>query len=237
MKSRILLTVSLIFILNSCVSIPKETIQLSKVIRRDLTVLQSSQKAMVELFYKEIINNINGFIEDVYAPFVINYVLMGELKNYKNNVSPSIFETFNRAANEDAEKSETTGIFSDMSKFLKAANTQIEKKRSALIAPILKQQDAIIRKINTSYQNTMHANSTITSYLESAIKVKESQNEVLSILDIKERAEGLNNSLLKVSDITKALLIQGKEIDIKSDEAFKKMESITDKIKNITNKK
>jgi hypothetical protein len=80
MKSRIVITLAIICLLNSCVSVPKETVQLSRVIGTDLTVLQNSHTTMVELFYNEIINNINAFIEEVYAPFIINYVLKGELK-------------------------------------------------------------------------------------------------------------------------------------------------------------
>ncbi len=49
--------------------------------------------------------------------------------------------------------------------------------------------------------------------------------------------EALNNTLLKVSDVTKSLLIEGKEIDIESDDAFDKIKKIADKIKSITNKK
>jgi hypothetical protein len=54
----------------------------------------------------------------VYAPFIINYVLKGELKNYKNNVSPSIFGVINKAASDGAGKSETAKVLIEMSDFL-----------------------------------------------------------------------------------------------------------------------
>ena len=78
---------------------------------------------------------------------------------------------------------------------------------------------------------------TITNYLESTLKVKESQKQVLSIVGLKGKDKELNNSLLKVSDFTKLILAEGKEIDIKSDTAFAQMKIISDKIKSITNKK
>jgi hypothetical protein len=192
---------------------------------------------MVELFYTEIINNINAFIEEVYAPFIINYVLKGELKNYKNNISPSIFGVINKAASDGAGKSETAKVLIEMSDFLKAANAQIEKKRNELLDPIQKQKDAMLRNINTSYENTRRANSSVTNYLQSVLSLKESQREILSIVGLKGMDEALNNTLLKVSDVTKSLLIEGKEIDIESDDAFDKIKKIADKIKSITNKK
>jgi hypothetical protein len=237
MTSRIVITLAIVCLLNSCVSVPKETVQLSRVIGKDLTVLQNSHTTMVELFYTEIINNINAFIEEVYAPFIINYVLKGELKNYKNNVSPSIFGVISKAASDGAGKSETAKVLIEMSDFLKAANAQIEKKRNELLDPIQKQKDAMLRNINTSYENTRRANSSVTNYLQSVLSLKESQREILSIVGLKGMDEALNNTLLKVSDVTKSLLIEGKEIDIESDDAFDKIKKIADKIKSITNKK
>jgi hypothetical protein len=237
MKSRIVITLAIICLLNSCVSVPKETVQLSRIIGTDLTVLQNSHTTMVELFYNEIINNINAFIEEVYVPFIINYVLKGELKNYKNNISPSIFGVINKAANDGAGKAETGEVLVEMSNILKAANTRIEKKRNELLDPIQKQKDAMLRNINTSYENTRRANSSVTNYLQSVLSLKESQREILSIVGLKGMDEALNNTLLKVSEVTKSLLIEGKEIDIESDDAFNKIKKIAAKIKSITNKK
>ena len=233
MKLRILITLAIVCLLNSCVSVPKETVQLSGVIGKDLTVLQNSHTTMVELFYNEIIHNINDFIEDVYAPFIINYVLQGELKNYKNinwMIAPAEKLPIK-------DNSETAEVLIEMSDFLKATNTQIEKKRNELLAPIQKQKDAILRNINTSYQNTRRANSSVTNYLQSVLSLKESQKEILSVVGLKVMDEELNNTLLKASNITKSLLIEGKEIDIKSDGAFEKIKKISAKIKSITNKK
>lgn len=83
----------------------------------------------------------------------------------------------------------------------------------------------------------MQANSSITNYLQSISNLKESQQEVLSVIGLKGKAEELNKSLLKVSELTKTLLAKGKEIDLKSDEAFQKMKTLTNTMKSITNKK
>ena len=237
MKSRIVIILAIVCLLNSCVSVPKETVQLSRVIGTDLTVLQNSHTTMVELFYTEIINNINAFIEEVYAPFIINYVLKGELKNYKNNISPSIFGVISKAASDGAGKVETEEVLAKMSYFLKTANTRIENKRNELLGPIQKQKDAILRNINTAYENTRRANSSVTNYLQSVLSLKKSQKEILSIVGLKGMDEPLNKTLLKASDVTKSLLVEGKKIDIESEDAFDKIKKISAKIKSITNKK
>ena len=234
MKFRIVFITVTFYIFNSCISVPKETVQLSSVIGTDLKVLENSHTTMVGLFYNEIMNNMNGFIEDVYAPFIINYVLKKELDSYHNS-QPSIFEAIEDAATKGG-KANTEKAYNDMSDFLKAARTQIEKKRNELLVPIQKQRDSIILNIKISYGNTILASSSVTSYLQSISSLKESQNEVLSVIGLKGKTEELTNTLLKMSDVTKSLLTKGKEIDIKSDDAYNKMKTLTDEIKSIIHK-
>ncbi|MBT6377509.1 MAG: hypothetical protein HOJ72_04585 [Flavobacterium sp.] len=234
MKFRIVFITVTFYIFNSCISVPKQTVQLSSVIGTDLKVLENSHTTMVGLFYNEIMNNMNGFIEDVYAPFIINYVLKKELDSYHNS-QPSIFEAIEDAATKGG-KANTEKAYNDMSDFLKAARTQIEKKRNELLVPIQKQRDSIILNIKISYGNTILASSSVTSYLQSISSLKESQNEVLSVIGLKGKTEELTNTLLKMSDVTKSLLTKGKEIDIKSDDAYNKMKTLTDEIKSIIHK-
>ncbi|MBT6881556.1 MAG: hypothetical protein HOA34_04015 [Flavobacterium sp.] len=234
MKFRIVFITVTFYIFNSCISVPKQTVKLSSVIGTDLKVLENSHTTMVGLFYTEIINNINGFIEDVYAPFIINYVLKKELDSYHNS-QPSIFEAIEDAATKGG-KANTEKAYNDTSDFLKAARTQIEKKRNELLVPIQKQRDSIILNIKISYGNTILASSSVTSYLQSISSLKESQNEVLSVIGLKGKTEELTNTLLKMSDVTKSLLTKGKEIDIKSDDAYNKMKTLTDEIKSIIHK-
>jgi vacuolar-type H+-ATPase subunit H len=234
MKFRIVFITVTFYFFNSCISVPKQTVKLSSVIGTDLKVLENSHTTMVGLFYTEIINNINGFIEDVYAPFIINYVLKKELDSYHNS-QPSIFEAIEDAATKGG-KANTEKAYNDMSDFLKAARTQIEKKRNELLVPIQKQRDSIILNIKISYGNTILASSSVTSYLQSISSLKESQNEVLSVIGLKGKTEELTNTLLKMSDVAKSLLTKGKEIDIKSDDAYNKMKTLTDEIKSIIHK-
>ena len=59
----------------------------------------------------------------------------------------------------------------------------------------------------------------------------------MSIIGLKGKDEELNNVLLQASKLTKLALAKGKEIDIKSDEVYLKIEEVSNQIKSITNKK
>lgn len=54
MKFKIILTVLMAIVLTSCVSIPKETVSLSKVLGRDLVVLHHSHRDVIKLYYGKI---------------------------------------------------------------------------------------------------------------------------------------------------------------------------------------
>lgn len=233
MKLKIFAATIAALILSSCASIPKETVQLSKVLGNDLAILHNSHRKMVELYYDKIINDINTFISDVYSPFVIHYALKAELVKY-NKKEESLYGTIEIAGKTEG-KPETENALSIMTEFIEDANNQIEKKRNELLAPIIKQKKEILDNIDKSYENAIYANSTITGYLESIRKVKESQQEALSLIGLQGKDEELDRALLQVSEIVNSAIKKGKEIDIKSDDALVKIEEISNQIKKITN--
>lgn len=233
MKKLIQLLFLSIFI-TSCVSIPPETVKLSKALGNDLKVLHTSHRNTVDIYYQKIKDNIDIFIKDVYAPFIINNVLKSQLKSYQNGQA-SIFKILNDAAqnNTTAATEKATDV---MQKFLSAADKRIKAKREELMTPIVTQETELLLKIDQSYQNALYANSTITAYLSSIRKVKETQQEALSMIGLKGVDSLVTSKLLLLSEGVKEAIQKGKEIDTKSENAMNKIEEITDKIKELTNK-
>jgi hypothetical protein len=225
----------ILLIVSGCVVIPKETVTLSKTLGGDLKVLHNAHRNMVSIYYTKITNEINSFVNDVYSPFVINYVLKSELKNYKEG-NPSIFGTIEIAGKKEG-KEESEKALNEMSDFLDAARKKIEAKRNELISPIITQQNQILQAVDQSYENAIYANSTITGYLESIRKVKVAQEEALSMVGLGGADTLMTNNLVKLSDQVDIALKKGKEIDIKSDDAYNQLDSIIKEIKNLTNKK
>lgn len=236
MKIKIIgISIAFTILISACVSIPKETVTLSQTLGKDLQILHNSHRNAVDLYYNKIKKDIDRFIDEVYAPFVIHDVLKHELKQFKLG-EKSIYGSIQNAGEMEGKESADKAL-NDMSDFLNAANHQIELKRNELLTPINKQRDEIIRKVNTSYENAIYANSTITGYLQSIRKVKETQQEALSMIGLQGVDILVTSTLVNISDKIEAAVIKGKEIDIKSDQAMQQLEEITNQIKKITNKK
>jgi hypothetical protein len=94
------------------------------------------------------------------------------LDKYKNGEASlySIIETTGKVNG----KNETEEALSVMLEFQEAANSQITAKRNELLKPVLEQEREVLNAIDLSYKNTMYANSTLTAYLTSLYRVKES---------------------------------------------------------------
>ncbi len=65
MKIKIIISFVIATILISCISIPKETVSLSKEIGGDLVTLQNAQRNVIELYYGKIKEDIIVFVDDV----------------------------------------------------------------------------------------------------------------------------------------------------------------------------
>jgi hypothetical protein len=222
------------FVLSACVTIPQETVILSETIGNDLKVLHNSHRNLIEMYYGKIKDDVNLLVDEVYAPFVIHYVLKTEFENYKKGDS-SLFRTIETAAKVQG-KIESENVLTEMVDFQTAAHWQISNKRDELMSPIISQESYILAKIDQSYENANFANSTITGYLKSIRKVKETQQEALSLIGFGGADTVITNSLLKLSELVNEVTEEAKNIDVKSDEAFKQFESISSKIKQLTDK-
>ncbi len=223
------------FLFTACASIPKETVLLSETIGSDLQILHKSHRNIVELHYKKIKTDINHFVDEVYAPFVIHYVLKKELQSFDKG-EISLYRTIELARKKDSKQLSEDAL-NAMADFQNAARRQIQKKRNELLMPITEQETEVVKAINESYEQITYANTSVTSYLKSLRKLKSTQQEALSVVGLKGLDTKLSTSLIKVSNQIESVVEKGKEIDVKSDDAYKKLENLSNKIKALSNKK
>jgi len=235
MKTKFILITAVMFIISSCAVVPKETVELSTILGKDLIILHDSHRNMVNLYYDQMEDDVNELIDDVYTPFIIHYVLSDELESYRKGEN-TIYGIIEEAGKTNG-KEEANAALDEMRDFLNSANKQIENKRKELLKPLQEQRSLLLKRINASYENAIYANAIITAHLKSIRKVKESQKEALSLVGLEGKDEELDKILLKASKVVNESLEKAKEIDVKSDEAMPKIEEVLEKIKSITNKK
>ena len=238
MKHFITASVLILFlstIVISCISIPKETVTLSKKMGESIKILQTAHLSTVDLLFKRMENDVNAFVDSVYAPYIIHFMLSAEIDKY-NRKESSLYGVIEAAGKNQGGK-ETAQALSDMSDFTSAVTEQVNEMRSEMLEPILTERSTVVNSVNQSYENLVHANSTITGYLESIRKVKDAEKEALNMIGLSNADSVATKALLNVADKVSDALGKAKDIDIKSDQAEKQFEEISKKIKAILNKK
>lgn len=233
MKLRLLIAIISILMTGSCASVPPETVTLSQTLGKDIKELHKAHRNMVQLYYGKIKDNINIFIDEVYAPYIINYMLNSENERFKSG-KPSLYQSIEEGR-KLATPEATEDAITYLQDFLDVVNTQIDKKRKEILSPVQNQETGLLNKINESYENALLANASITNYLVSIRKLKETQQEVVSMVGLKGADTAIINTLMTVSENINDAVNLGKKIDIGSDKAFEDIENITNKIKELTN--
>jgi len=229
MKKIIILAISA-FLLTGCVSIPPESVKLSATIGNDLDALHKSHRAFVSLHYDKIKNEINQFIDDVYAPFAISRSLEIEMEEFKKDREslPGLIQK--SIEGEDLASKEVLNYMQD---FLEITNEDIESMRNELIQPIKDQEELLLKKVDQAYANTIQANAILTSHLQSLRDVKEAQSEAYQLMGLNNIDETINEYALNASEIVSKATKTAKNIDVKSDEVLDFVNEIKDKLETL----
>lgn len=234
---RSFLIIILLITIEGCIAIPQETVSLSTAIGKDLREFKRSHEKMITLYYDKELSNIDKFIEEVFTPYIINYTIKIEMEEFESG-NESLFGLMREAAENNSGKV-SKDLLEYMQDYLQAAQNQIENQRSLMSKPILEEKSALLSSVNQSYDNAIYGNTALTAHLKSIRKVKNAQSEALEMLRLNNVDSLISTTLVKTSEGIRKVLQKAKEIDVKSDDALNKINTISDEynklFKNKTN--
>ena len=188
---------------------------------------------MAEMQFDKMKADINTFVDDVYAPFIINFALKDEMKRYKQKKS-SIYGSIEAAGKSESDQ-DIKIVVEEMFDLQKYANKKIEAMRSDLLGPILAQEAEVLENIKRSYDNVTYGNAAVTNYLVSVQKMKQTQGRALERVGLKNVADNFNTYLTKTSTIVSDVVQQGLRIDMNDASAEKDINALSELIKNASN--
>ena len=70
-------------LLGACAQVPKEAVQLSTTVGRDVAEAHRSHRETTVLLFARMKDDVNTFVDDVYAPFILRELLAGEKADTK----------------------------------------------------------------------------------------------------------------------------------------------------------
>lgn len=234
--------------LGACAQLPSSTVTLSNSISNDLTNIQSSHLDFVNFYFDGLETSVNQFIDEQYKPAYIKERFAQQyqraLSNKPDEQSRSLFTGIRQAFSGELELDDPQcskgsacyekelaltqdAVLVATNKFLSNINQRIELQREELIRPLKEQRMGLLANLQQQYANVQGKNAVVTSMLASIVEVHETQQELLSMLGVKEDVRTEIGT--KLSALSQAVASGVRKIDDKEQE----LSALQGKINNI----
>jgi DNA repair ATPase RecN len=209
-----LISCILLFGILGCGSVPKEVVELSYTIGKDLVSIQKSYDSLIHQFYENLRSQRRQYLDDIWYPrFLSNWRDDGQLIAIakKEKIWSAERESLIPAPRDTTEK-EHLDTLNDWVNFALYA---YEVKEEELLKPLNDEENELRKDVNNSLNRLIKANAAITAHLNSLREVQEVQDDVLKALDIEDLREKINSTLVKASNGAQDALNKIKDADSK----------------------
>ena len=171
-----------------CAQVPKESVELSATVGRDLTISYKAHKELAKVLFSRIRSDVNRFVDNVYAPYQIRSALQKDADASRSSDAAvrrsslllGITAAYAPGATDESLKNAITG----MTYLVQDVKTDIDSKRAELLKPIDDQEATLLGALDRNYTQIIYANSIVTGYLSSVVKVHDAQAELLRTIGI-----------------------------------------------------
>ena len=208
-----------------CDTVPKETVELSNTVGRDLEEIHRAHVALVELHFSKIEQDINAFIDDVYRPAYI-----------RKFAEEFDLPTQVRRILESPTAADANKLLPVLVRFVEIATETAEEKRAELLKPVLAQKASVLQEIEDSYRKIITANAILSGHLASVVKVREVQSELLGEVGLGDVREKVAKKTADISNLVDSLNEEGQKVGTTVDGVAAQIEQIDDMIKSIADR-
>lgn len=208
----------LICISTSCVSIPKQAPELSVELGKKVSSLESSHINLLRSYFEQRRERVDEFVESTWLPLFA--------ENFFTN--PQIKAAWDQIVQSKDPKERLDFLLFVGPQLLEVIN----EKRRELIAPLDELERDLEAAIRNDYNLARSMNNSLTSFLESAVKVKEDQQRYLDMIGVTD--EKVSKAIDDADEVLEDLVSKADKIEDYTDKAEsykKKFKEIRDKIK------
>ena len=216
-----------------CAQVPKESVELSTTVGRDVAKVYQSHKELAIILFDRMKSDVNKFVDDVYAPYQVKKQLKDDYDDFKSGIQDSLFAKLNFAVNNPGNNKAQVEVLEFMGIFLEIVRNDIESFRQDTLSPLLEQEKTLLSAIDRSYNQIHYANSIVTGHLASIVKVHDAQEELLNEFGVEGLRNDIGKSLANLSEKVSEFADEGKEIDVKLDKTEKKIKEWKTKYKEL----
>jgi hypothetical protein len=242
------------FLLGACAQLPASTVTLSNSVTNDVNTIRASHLNFVHFYFDELEAAVNQFIDQQYKPAYIKERFAQQFSRSQssdpNEQASSLFIGIKQAFSGDLELDDPNclkgsecyekelavtqeAVLDATNKFFTSINNRIENERKELLAPLVAQRMQLVGNLEQQYANVLGKNAVVTSMLASIVEVHETQQQLLTMLGVKEDLR--TDVGTKLSDLSKAVADGVRKID-EVEQNFNKLEGGVDTFKQALQK-
>jgi len=206
------------FFLFGCAQVPRQSVELSATLGRDLQELHRSHRKAVDLLHDRDIERINRYIEQVVIPTYVKTVI--------DKMGPRLAQDLSKAIGPNATQADKDRIYDEMRKTVLGISSRVDKERQELIGPVEDARKARLQELDLAYAQMQQANSLLTAHLSSVVKVNTVQDELLAKAGLKDFRQKVGESALDLDKQVAEALNTAKNVD----DAIIKLKGIFEKV-------
>ena len=233
----ILLSAAYVISFSACAQVPKESVELSATVGRDVAQVYQAHKELAKLLYERIKKDVNRFVDNVYAPYQIKRQLKDDFDDFKSGNADSLFGVLNFAVEHPDDSQAQLNTLTYMDIFLEVVREDIESFRKEQLAPVIKQEQELLSAIDRSYNQIHYANSIVTGHLASIVKVHDAQEQILNEFNIEGLRKDMGKTLAETSRQVSEYTEQAEKLDQKLEETAKRIKDWEIKFHELFKKK
>jgi hypothetical protein len=196
--------------LGGCASVPPETVKLSSSVGDQIAAIEKSHKTYINRAFDVLEANANRLIDEAYTPKLISAGLNGRSGQMLMNALTEAKTNPNTEA--------TARALAYTEEFLKLVKVEVDSQRNQLLNPIRQNRSAALANVDAAYEQVLRGNATVTAYLASIVKIRETQDQMFSAAGAPGLQDEIASAAAKASDDIEALTQKAKAGDQKLDD-------------------
>jgi len=239
-----------------CVSAPKETVELSEIVGKQISEMQASHEKFVHLYYDKLRDEIESFMTQVWIPRFLSNIIEGEdevSQQFRQDLDTAYklssldweeVVQIQKIEDEDIKKAiedtlkrliekQNSNLGMVLIDFAEGVQTEINKRRRSLIKPINDQEAYVLEQLRDGYADLLRGSAAIKGYLASTVKLVEQRDAVLDQLGVLETQKNIIKTATKLSDDAVSALDQVENMEEGIDNILNTMEKIQGTIEKI----
>lgn len=222
-----MLSLCMLAMVVSCAQVPKESVELSTAVGRDLVAAHDSHRKLAQTLFGRMKRDVNRFVDDIYAPFQIQFVLDRQQKRKSEGNANNLFSILDHALQNPRNAQAQKDVLDVMQIVVEEVRADVEDYRKLRLAPVLKQEEEVLTAIDRIYDQMNRGNATVTAHLASVVKVHEAQDELLSKANLEGLRTKVGVGLSSASERVAEFVGKAQKVEGSLDKASAKMNTLT----------